>query len=108
MDRSKSNPWDIKTPPLHRRPQFDMETGSILSGIYEPERDPSIIFSAQGVDESKRPGNFARMHPRGDLDVDRAFFGPSVDEEETKERTQEWLATSTASIFRDVSAQIPS
>lgn len=33
---------------IERKPQYDIETGSTLSGVYDPERTPSPLFSAQG------------------------------------------------------------
>jgi hypothetical protein len=94
------NPWRTKPPPLCPRPQFDQDTGSMMSGVYDPERSPSIVFSAQGIDGEdleRRPGNFARSYPHANAEFDENTF---FQKEEALQRTREWLISSTASTAR--------
>lgn len=33
---------------IQHEPQYDVDTGSVMSGHYEPEQEPSILFTADG------------------------------------------------------------
>jgi len=95
---------------LWLEPQYDIDTGSIMSGCYEPAKEPSIIFSAEGkfcslelvyyklisktgVDLDHRPGNFSFSYPGVDDIIDRVAFGPN----EESDRIRNWVAASIAS-----------
>jgi hypothetical protein len=109
-------------PKIYRQPQFDIETGSVLSGIYE-EPEPSLIYSARGlfllfpnevrilitrlgVDLVKRPLEFARSYPRDNLELDRAALYSPEYIAQSIEHVRQWLSSSIAStpqVFNSVS-----
>jgi len=81
-----------------------------MSGYYEPEQEPSIIFSAKGilyllellrrmltsekgVDLDHRPRNFAFSYPGINDMINRNAFGP----DEKAERIGDWIVASTVS-----------
>ncbi|CZT06689.1 hypothetical protein WAI453_006032 [Rhynchosporium graminicola] len=55
--------------------QYDVECGSAMSGIYEPDPDPRLVCNAQGVNIVRAPGNFARSYPQAAIDLDTQAFG---------------------------------
>lgn len=88
------------------QPQFDIETGSVISDIREPESSPVLAYSPVGLDITKKPWNFARSYPRENLEIERAAFGTS----EPPEQTQQWTCSTIATsprliIYNEVSAQ---
>ncbi|KAH8811672.1 hypothetical protein F5884DRAFT_284436 [Xylogone sp. PMI_703] len=73
---NKKKPHEVKF-----TPQFDVDTGSTLSGHYELDSCPSPLMSAQGVDVMRKPANFTKSFPLVSQEIDNlAFLGspPSV------------------------------
>ncbi|PBP23741.1 hypothetical protein BUE80_DR005381 [Diplocarpon rosae] len=54
--------------------QFDVETGSVLSGIYENDPEPRVLLNAQGVNFTRPPVTFSYSYPQASLQLDRAAF----------------------------------
>jgi hypothetical protein len=51
LPTTRRNPAEAETvpPKFKHELQFDLETGSLLSGIYEPERSPVLLQSPLGL-----------------------------------------------------------
>ncbi|KAL2073577.1 hypothetical protein VTL71DRAFT_10903 [Oculimacula yallundae] len=54
--------------------QYDMETGSVLSGLYEAEPNPQVLRHAQGVNIVRPPAVFAYSYPQTAIDLDNQAF----------------------------------
>lgn len=109
--RTFKTPSEAKKPAhFHRETQYDQDTGSLMSGVYDLEQDPSMALSAQGVDLAQRPGNFAYSYPQADDEIARALFMDPASLKERAERTEKWLASSNASnarVYHEVSIVQP-
>ncbi|KAK0100870.1 hypothetical protein ONS95_007317 [Cadophora gregata] len=54
--------------------QYDMETGSVLSGFYETDPHPRVLHTPQGVNVVRPPAVFSYSYPQTAIDLDlRAF-----------------------------------
>jgi hypothetical protein len=107
----------VKTPKCRVEPQFDVETGSVLSGVYDADSNPSLLDCPQGwwcclqqsgllltmspgVNLVRRPRNFSYSYPQIAMNQDREAFG------DAQRRTEDWLTSSVAStpgVFTSVS-----
>ncbi|KAI6714702.1 hypothetical protein JHW43_002783 [Diplocarpon mali] len=84
---------DQIVPKPHSELQFDVETGSLLSGIYENDPEPRVLRNAQGdelppspaifrltpstgVNITRPPSYFSYSYPQASLHLDRAAFSP--------------------------------
>ncbi|KAH6721970.1 hypothetical protein BKA61DRAFT_729394 [Leptodontidium sp. MPI-SDFR-AT-0119] len=54
--------------------QYDVETGSVLSGLYETDTDPQVLRSPQGVNVVRPPAGFAYSYPQAAINLDVQAF----------------------------------
>ncbi|KAG4431189.1 hypothetical protein IFR05_013334 [Cadophora sp. M221] len=54
--------------------QYDVETGSVLSGLYETDPDPRVLRSPQGVNVVRPPTGFAYSYPQVAMNLDVQAF----------------------------------
>ncbi|RDW75604.1 hypothetical protein BP5796_06425 [Coleophoma crateriformis] len=69
--RGTPSPKKLERPRL----QWDLETGTPLSGSYEVDSNPSPLWSPQGINMSLRPSTFSRSQPLVNIGLERAAFG---------------------------------
>jgi hypothetical protein len=99
--------------------QFDVDTGSLLSGIYEPERSPSllqsplglllgylrmflVLISNTGVDVIRPPPSFNYSYPGVMRDLERHGFGAAWCDRRERGNASPSIA-STPEVFTSVS-----
>jgi hypothetical protein len=98
--------------------QFDKDTGSLLSGIYEPERSPSllqgplglllaylrmslVLISNTGVDVIRPPPSFNYSYPGVMRDLERHGFGAAWCDRRERGNASQSVA-STPEVFTSV------
>ncbi|KAL3421871.1 hypothetical protein PVAG01_06027, partial [Phlyctema vagabunda] len=77
IQRPRRSKYQEPKIPSRVYPQFDEETGSQLSGVYEIDSNPSPLWSPQGVDVLNRPPTFSRNNPQANLNIERTAYGKS-------------------------------
>ncbi|KAH7357019.1 hypothetical protein BKA65DRAFT_219461 [Rhexocercosporidium sp. MPI-PUGE-AT-0058] len=54
--------------------QYDVETGSVLSGLYETDPEPRVLHTPQGVNVVRPPAVFTYSYPQTAIDLDLQAF----------------------------------
>ncbi|KAH7407398.1 hypothetical protein BKA64DRAFT_666481 [Cadophora sp. MPI-SDFR-AT-0126] len=54
--------------------QYDMETGSVLSGFYENDPHPQVLHTPQGVNVVRTPAVYSYSYPQAAIDLDLQAF----------------------------------
>ncbi|KAF4628127.1 hypothetical protein G7Y89_g10027 [Cudoniella acicularis] len=76
-DTDRAEPFKIK----HKN-QFDLDTGSMLSGIYDIDQNPPLHLNPHGyTDVIRAPVNFAYSYPQTYIDLEKKAFGSDLDDD---------------------------